>query len=108
MNYQMRLKAQTLLKQLTSSWFQLSYCGLHSSWLLGQQWSQITLFTIHGKRVHYLQCSEESMLSVDTQLVRKDVLHVNYAKLPVQLSQLLLNQNQDQMDQEGLLNMILI
>jgi hypothetical protein len=48
------------------------------------------------------------MLSEDILPVKKDALLVNFVKLLAQLSPLLSNLSQDQMDLEELLSMILI
>ena len=44
---------------------------------------------IHMKKDHYLLALEGSMLCVDIQQVKKDVSHVNFAKVLVQLELLL-------------------
>ena len=113
-DFQWEMNFQTILMELTS----LSLCinrllwlsshGLHSSCLHGPASSQITLFTILGKRELFPLCSEENMLWEDIQLVKKDALLANFVKLHALLSLLLSNLSQDQMDQGEQLNMISI
>ena len=108
MNSPTILMEPMLLSLCTSPLSWLSSRGHHFSCLPGQLSSLITLSTTHGKREPFHPCSEESTLLEDIQLVKKDALPANFAKLLAQLSQLSLSLNQDQMAREEPPNTILI
>ena len=108
MNFQMILMEQISQSLCINLLLWLSSHGLLSSCPHGPASSQITLFTILGKRELCPLCSEESTLWEDTQLVKKDALLVNFVRLHALLSLLSSNLSQDLMDQEELQNMISI
>jgi len=101
------LTEQILQRLCTNHLLWPSWLGHLCSWLLGLASSLITLSITLGRKELCPRCSEVSMRSEDTQLVKRGALLANFAKLLAQLSLLSSNLSQDQMDLEEQLNMTL-